>query len=153
MHWRMGEFPQDKENSKMARQKASVIAALLALSLLWLGGGSVLTSEAARPTYMAKKGKSGPPHHVTSNGHQGNGHHQPGPPAHAPAHGYRHKHKYHYYPNNNVYYDPDRKLYFYLDGDGWKSNVNLPKSIRLNLGESTSIELDTDLPYKAFLKD
>jgi hypothetical protein len=132
----------------MARRKVSIIAILLALPLLWLGGGMVSSSEAAGLTYVAKKGKSGPPHHAKAKRH-----HQPGPQNHAPAHGYRAKHKYHYYPGNNVYYDLDRKLYFYRDGDKWKTNVSLPKSIRLNLGKSTSIELDTDLPYKALSKD
>ncbi len=130
----------------MARQKTLIIAIFLTLPLLCLTTGGIVSSEAASPVYMAKKGKSGPPH--VAHGRQ---HH--GPPAHAPAHGYRKKHKYHYYPNNNVYYDPDRKLYFYLDGNGWKTGANLPTSIRLNLGKSTSLELDTDLPYKIFSKD
>jgi hypothetical protein len=120
---------------------------LLTLSLGWLASDNVMLSEAAGPTFLAKKGKSGP-RHVSAREH-----HQHGPPSHAPAYGYRHKYKYHYYPDKNVYYDLERKLYFYLQGDQWKTGVELPTSIRLNLGKSTSLELDTDVPYNMFTKD
>jgi hypothetical protein len=74
-------------------------------------------------------------------------HKKGGPPAHAPAHGYRAKHKYRYYPSQKVYHDTDRGLYFYLKGDNWKIGVSLPSHIRADLGESVTIELDTDKPY------
>jgi hypothetical protein len=70
-----------------------------------------------------------------------------GPPAHAPAHGYRAKHKYRYYPSRSVYYDTDRRIYFYLKGDNWEVGASLPNHIRIGLGDSVSIELDTDKPY------
>jgi hypothetical protein len=53
-----------------------------------------------------------------------------GPPAHAPAHGYRAKHQYRYYPSRSVYYDSGRGLYFYLKGDNWEVGAS-----------------DTDKPY------
>ena len=74
-------------------------------------------------------------------------HKKKGPPAHAPAHGYRAKHQYRYYPSRSVYYDTNRKIYFYLKGDHWEVAVSLPKHIRIGLGDSVSIELDTDKPY------
>ena len=70
-----------------------------------------------------------------------------GPPAHAPAYGYRAKYQYRYYPSRSVYYDTGRKLYFYLKGDNWEVGASLPSYIRIGLGESVSIELDTDKPY------
>jgi hypothetical protein len=70
-----------------------------------------------------------------------------GPPPHAPAHGYRAKHQYRYYPSNSVYYDTGRGLYFYLKGDNWEVGASLPSSLRVDLGDSVSIELDTDKPY------
>jgi hypothetical protein len=73
-----------------------------------------------------------------------------GPPAHAPAHGYRAKHHYRYYPSCYVYFDISRKCYFYLDGDNWKVSVSLPVSLRAQLGEYVSIEMDTDRPYTKF---
>ena len=74
-------------------------------------------------------------------------HKKGGPPAHAPAHGYRAKHEYRYYPSSSVYYDTGRGLYFYLKGDNWEVGASLPSSLRVGLGDSVSIELDTDEPY------
>ena len=70
-----------------------------------------------------------------------------GPPAHAPAHGYRAKHQYRYYPSSNVYKDTERGIYFYLKGDKWEVGASLPLPLRDGLGESVSLELDTDKPY------
>ena len=70
-----------------------------------------------------------------------------GPPAHAPAHGYRAKHHYRYYPSCSVYYDTGRRLYFYLKGDSWEVGASLPSHIRIGVGKFVSIELDTDKPY------
>jgi len=70
-----------------------------------------------------------------------------GPPAHAPAHGYRAKHHYRYYPACSVYYDSGRKLYFYLKGDHWEIGASLPGHIHESLGGYVSLELDTGKPY------
>jgi hypothetical protein len=70
-----------------------------------------------------------------------------GPPAHAPAHGYRAKHQYRYYPSSNVYKDTERGIYFYLKGDKWEVGASLPLPLQDGLGESVSLELDTDKPY------
>ena len=70
-----------------------------------------------------------------------------GPPAHAPAYGYRAKHKYLYCPSSNVYQDADRGLYFYLEGSNWRIGASLPSNLRMDLGDSVSLELDTDKPY------
>jgi hypothetical protein len=74
-------------------------------------------------------------------------HKRGGPPTHAPAHGYRAKHNYRYYPSCSVYYDTGRRLYFYLKGDRWEVGASLPSSLRVGLGDSVRIELDTDKPY------
>jgi hypothetical protein len=70
-----------------------------------------------------------------------------GPPEHAPAHGYRAKRQYKYYPSASVYHDAGRGLYFYLSGTTWKFGATLPHDLRIRLGSSVSIELDTDRPY------
>jgi hypothetical protein len=72
---------------------------------------------------------------------------QPGPPPHAPGHGYRKIFVYQYYPTANVYYEPSRNVYFYLSGDKWVMAVSLPSSIRLDMGESVTLELETTRPY------
>jgi len=76
-----------------------------------------------------------------------NKHKKGGPPAHAPAHGYRAKHKYRYYPDCSVYHDAERGLYFYFEAGDWKVGVSLPDYFRMELGESVSLELDADRPY------
>jgi hypothetical protein len=71
-----------------------------------------------------------------------------GPPPHAPAHGYRAKHQYRYYPNCNVYHEAARGVYFYLKGEGWAVGASLPLELQSNLGASVSLEMDTDRPYE-----
>ena len=75
---------------------------------------------------------------------------RPGPPPHAPAHGYRKKYSYWYYPSSYVYYDSGRSLYFYMENGAWQVGVSLPGSIRLTVGEAVSIEMDVDRPYLSF---
>ena len=70
-----------------------------------------------------------------------------GPPAHAPAHGYRAKHQYRYYPSSKVYHDTRRGLYFYLKGDNWDVGASLPSKLQAGLGNYVNLELDTDTPY------
>jgi hypothetical protein len=72
---------------------------------------------------------------------------QNGPPAHAPAHGYRAKFQYRYYPRCKVYYDTARGVYFYLKGENWEVGISLPSHLKSDLGEYVSLELDTDKPY------
>ncbi|MEW6441355.1 MAG: hypothetical protein AB1640_10520 [bacterium] len=70
-----------------------------------------------------------------------------GPPPHAPAHGYRAKHSYRYYPSCAVYYEPERQVYFYLSGDNWQISASLPGDLEVQLGSYVSMDLDTDRPY------
>lgn len=74
--------------------------------------------------------------------------HYNGPPAHAPAHGYRAKYKYHYYPRCKVYYDTAREIYFYLKGENWEVGISLPSHLKNDLGEYVNLVLDTDRPYE-----
>jgi hypothetical protein len=73
-----------------------------------------------------------------------------GPPPHAPAHGYRAKHRYHYYPSAQIYFDLSRKAYFYMEDAKWRMSVSLPEHLRVKLGDHVTIDLDTDRPYKYF---
>jgi hypothetical protein len=70
-----------------------------------------------------------------------------GPPAHAPAHGYRAKYQYQYYAQANVYYDTTRRLYFYAEGGNWQASVSLPVDLKLRLGDHVTVEMDSDKPY------
>ncbi len=74
---------------------------------------------------------------------------QNGPPAHAPAYGYRAKHMYmyQYYPSVSVYRDTGTGMYFYLSGSNWQVGATLPDALKVNLGSSVTLEMDTDKPY------
>lgn len=75
--------------------------------------------------------------------------HHEGPPPHAPAHGYRAKHQYRYYPHQNVYYEPARGMYFYMAGNGWSFGASIPAGLTVaSLGTYVSIGLDTAHPYE-----
>ncbi len=56
---------------------------------------------------------------------------------------------YHYYPSANIYYDTQRRLYFYSDGEDWYESVTLPAALRLNPDEVVALELATDTPFLA----
>ena len=73
-----------------------------------------------------------------------------GPPPHAPAHGYRAKYRYYYYPEVYVYFDISRKAYFYLEGDRWRMSALLPHSFHVRLGQHVTIEMNSDKPYTQF---
>lgn len=73
--------------------------------------------------------------------------HAKGPPDHAPAHGYRAKHRYHYYPSSEVYFDDARGVYFYFSGHTWHMSARLPLNLKARLGEHVSLEMETDKPY------
>jgi hypothetical protein len=72
------------------------------------------------------------------------------PPAHAPAHGWRAKHQYRYYPGESCYYDPGRRLWFYIDYGGWRVGASIPTDLKARLGDYVTIGLDTDTPYDLY---
>lgn len=70
------------------------------------------------------------------------------PPSWAPAHGYRAKHRYVYYPRAEVYYAPERHMWFWMGGNGWQAGVSLPGDLRAYVsGGGVDIELGVDQPY------
>lgn len=77
----------------------------------------------------------------------GEKHHQAPPPAHAPAHGVRAMHHYHYYPAAEVYFDLDRRVYFYVSDGRWVMSAALPLAVDEELGARVALEMETDRPY------
>ncbi len=71
-----------------------------------------------------------------------------GPPPWAPAHGYRAKHQYRYYPSSYVYFDVGRRLYFYYEGGHWRVSASLPGGIQIEVSDYVTLEMDTDKPYE-----
>ena len=52
--------------------------------------------------------------------------------------------RYVYYPNERVYFDPDRDTYFYQKNDGWYASSELPANV--NLGSSVSLNAQVNNP-------
>jgi len=76
---------------------------------------------------------------------------QKGPPAWAPAHGYRAKTRHIYFPDHNFYFDLQKNQYIYLKGDKWQVDVKLPRlyaGIELKVASKVELELNTDSPQK-----
>jgi hypothetical protein len=73
---------------------------------------------------------------------------QGGPPPWAPAHGYRAKYRYYYYPGFQIYYDPARSLYFYFSEGGWQASGSLPRGGPRQLGDRVTLHMDTDRPFQ-----
>ncbi len=70
-----------------------------------------------------------------------------GPPPWAPAHGYRAKYMYLYYPDIQVYWDVSRHLYFFQENGRWTASVSLPSSLVIKNQYSVELEMDLDRPY------
>ena len=72
-----------------------------------------------------------------------------GPPAWAPAHGYRRK--FQYWPQQKVYYDGTKKQYFWLQAGNIKVGSKLPSWIQI-AGAGTTKELDAEAPLLIHFK-
>lgn len=74
-----------------------------------------------------------------------------GPPAWAPAHGYRaQKARYVYTPQYNVYYDRHREVYIYLNMGKWEIAARLPLLLRrvdYYNAQHVEIHMVSDAPY------
>jgi hypothetical protein len=73
---------------------------------------------------------------------------QKGPPPWAPAHGYRAKYTYRYFPGHEVYFEPKRGTYFYLEGGSWRIGVRLPDSIKIDAKQFVELPMDVDKPFE-----
>lgn len=69
------------------------------------------------------------------------------PPPHAPAHGYHAKHRYIYYREREIYYAPESRLWFWLDGGDWRFGARLPSIYQQFTSNGVAIELGSDRPY------
>ena len=57
------------------------------------------------------------------------------------------KYSYRYYPDCAVYYDINRRLYFYPENDSWKIFAILPNDLKSKLDHYVEIEMTSDKPY------
>ena len=113
----------------MNKRFLSVLALIVvtALSTVWSGctGTRIAIGDTKSPVYKNKGG----------------------PPPWAPAHGYRAKYRYRYYPNARIYFDNQRSLYFFYRNGQWEVSANLPGGTRLEVGDYVTIEMDNSKPY------
>ena len=66
-----------------------------------------------------------------------------GPPPWARGHSYKTKTRYVYFPDQNMYYDMQRKSYIYASNNNWEVRTQVPSVyVGINLGKSTQVELD-----------
>ncbi|HEY6007129.1 MAG TPA: hypothetical protein VIU40_02325 [Geobacteraceae bacterium] len=66
-----------------------------------------------------------------------------------PVPGVAPKHLYRYFPDVEVYFDPGRSLYFFLDADVWRSATVPPPGIVVKGLPSTDLDIDDDVPYRS----
>jgi len=71
-----------------------------------------------------------------------------GPPPWAPAHGYRAKYSYRYYPSTQIYFDTGRSIYFYFSNGSWQAAARLPLQMQSSLGHSVTLEMNEAKPYR-----
>ena len=61
----------------------------------------------------------------------------------------KHNHiEYDFYPSAEVYFDPQRKLYFWHAAAYWGVGKRLPSTYKLDHKERRLVSLDTKLPYR-----
>jgi hypothetical protein len=119
----------------MTKRPGHLLIWVLAAGFLLITGCAGTTTTIAVGDDPGYRQKGGPPHH------------KGGPPPWAPAHGYRAKHTYCYYPSHQIYFDVNRKLYFYFSNGEWRVSASLPVRYRIRLGDSVVLEMATDRPY------
>lgn len=69
-----------------------------------------------------------------------------GPPPWAPAHGFRAKTRFVYFPEYNFYFDLEKKVYIHFQAGKWTLSVELPARLgNLNLRNASKFELDLDI--------
>src|SRR5689334_241135 len=59
------------------------------------------------------------------------------------------KHKYVYYTDHEIYYAPETRVYYWREGDAWRSGAELPAAdVAYVKTGGVEVELDTDRPYE-----
>jgi len=61
------------------------------------------------------------------------------------------RYQYWYYPSFQVYFDVERKVYYYPENGGWHQSPNLPPRYS-GTSSHVTVEADSDKPYTDFEK-
>ena len=67
---------------------------------------------------------------------------------HVETDGIKGTYTYHYYPSCEVYFAPDRGVYFWHAAAYWGVGQRLPSTYRLDAREKVVLHLDTKMPYR-----
>lgn len=58
-------------------------------------------------------------------------------------------HRYVYYGDHDIYFAPESKTYYWKEGEGWKSGIELPETFRGYItNKGVTIDLETERPYE-----
>lgn len=58
-------------------------------------------------------------------------------------------HRYVYYGDHDIYFAPETKVYYWKDGEQWRSGAELPPDFRGYITtKGVTIDLDTERPYE-----
>ena len=68
------------------------------------------------------------------------------PREHASSPAVEASYSYVYYPDAEVYYEPQRHVYFWADGGAWRSGPHVPGNIVLR--SSVTVKLNSSEPYR-----
>ena len=73
------------------------------------------------------------------------------PPSWAPAQGRRAKqdreYRHVYYPTQQVYFSPEKQVWFWMSGDTWQVGINLPGQFRVSIADGLQLSLGAERPY------
>jgi len=62
---------------------------------------------------------------------------------------HREPHRYQYYPDNQIYFDPARQLYFFLEANRWIARNMLPPQVNIRVGAPpVAVDLYAENPYE-----
>ncbi|MBX3738277.1 MAG: hypothetical protein KF715_16400 [Candidatus Didemnitutus sp.] len=71
-----------------------------------------------------------------------------GPPPWARRGWFTRERVYYFYPEAEVYYRPADRMWFYVDHGAWRTSVELPTWVRVDLGHNVQLSMGTDRPFE-----
>ncbi|MBI2511439.1 MAG: hypothetical protein HYV96_05635 [Opitutae bacterium] len=71
-----------------------------------------------------------------------------GPPPWARHGWFTRERVYYFYPEAEVYYRPTDRMWFYADHGAWRTSIELPVWVRVDLGHNVQLTMTTDRPFE-----
>ena len=57
------------------------------------------------------------------------------------------QHSYVYYPHTEIYYAPDRQVWYWMADDGWRQGIDLPVVYRQYTTNGVTVLLEDERPF------